>query len=155
MVGYEGQKETKGVESKLTKIMKEVRMPLFCPNCGKVMKKRLDDKMWRLFGHCFDCQVEIENKLRITGEYETWEKKKILENKKSYLKDLKQSIVEFEQTEGKAEFFNNVGVRTPELEKEKWSMGEEKFNTIITEAKEYIQSLEDNIKDEQEKLDSA
>ena len=155
MVGYEGQKETKGVESELTKIMKEVRMPLFCPNCGKVMKKRLDDKMWRLFGHCFDCQVEIENKLRITGEYETWEKKKILENKKSYLKDLKQSIVEFEQTEGKAEFFNNVGVRTPELEKEKWSMGEEKFNTIITEAKEYIQSLEDNIKDEQEKLDSA
>ena len=155
MVGYEGQKETKGVESKLTKIMKDVRMPMFCPECKKVMKKKLDNKFWRLMGHCFDCQVTIENKLRITGEYETWEKKKILENKKSYLKDLKQSIVEFEQTEGKAEFFNNVGVRTPELEKEKWSMGEEKFNKIITEAKEYIQSLEDNIKDEQEKLDSA
>ena len=31
MVGYEGQKETKGVESKLTKIMKDVRMPMFCP----------------------------------------------------------------------------------------------------------------------------
>ena len=155
MVGYEGQKETKGVESKLTKIMKDVRMPMFCPECKKVMKKKLDNKFWRLMGHCFDCQVTIENKLRITGEYETWEKKKILENKKSYLKDLKQSIVEFEQTEGKAEFFNNVGVRTPELEKEKWSMGEEKFNTIITEAKEYIQSLEGNIKDEQEKLDSA
>ena len=155
MVGYEGQKETKGIESKLTKIMKDVRMPMFCPECKKVMKKKLDNKFWRLMGHCFDCQVTIENKLRITGEYETWEKKKILENKKSYLKDLKQSIVEFEQTEGKAEFFNNVGVRTPELEKEKWSMGEEKFNTIITEAKEYIQSLEDNIKDEQEKLDSA
>ena len=155
MVGYEGQKETKGVESKLTKIMKDVRMPMFCPECKKVMKKKLDNKFWRLMGHCFDCQVTIENKLRITGEYETWEKKKILENKKSYLKDLKQSIIEFEQTEGKAEFFNNVGVRTPELEKEKWSMGEEKFNKIITEAKEYIQSLEDNIKDEQEKLDSA
>ena len=155
MVGYEGQKETKGVESKLTKIMKDVRMPMFCPECKKVMKKKLDNKFWRLMGHCFDCQVTIENKLRITGEYETWEKKKILENKKSYLKDLKQSIVEFEQTEGKAEFFNNVGVRTPELEKEKWSMGEEKFNTLVKEAREYIQSLEDNIKDEQEKLDSA
>ena len=155
MVGYEGQKETKGIESKLTKIMKDVRMPMFCPECKKVMKKKLDNKFWRLMGHCFDCQVTIENKLYFTGEYETWEKKKILENKKSYLKDLKQSIVEFEQTEGKAEFFNNVGVRTPELEKEKWSMGEEKFNTIITEAREYIQSLEDNIKDEQEKLDSA
>ena len=155
MVGYEGQKETKGVESKLTKIMKDVRMPMFCPECKKVMKKKLDNKFWRLMGHCFDCQVTIENKLRITGEYETWEKKKILENKKSYLKDLKQSIVEFEQAEGKAEFFNNVGVRTPELEKEKWSMGEEKFNTLVKEAREYIQSLEDNIKDEQEKLDSA
>ena len=155
MVGYEGQKETKGVESELTKIMKEVRMPLCCPNCGKVMKKRLDDKMWRLFGHCFDCQVKIENKLRIEGKYEEWERKKILENKKSYLKDLKQSIDEFEKTEGKAEFFNNVGVRTPELEKEKWSMGEEKFNTLLTEARDYIQSLEDEIEDEQEKLNST
>tara|TARA_B100000900_G_C20520440_1_gene691942 strand:- start:646 stop:1197 length:552 start_codon:yes stop_codon:yes gene_type:complete len=155
MVGYEGQKETKGVESELTKIMKDVRMPMFCPECKKVMKKKLDDKFWRLMGHCFDCQVIIENKLRIEGKYEEWERKKILENKKSYLKDLKQSIDEFEKTEGKAEFFNNVGVRTPELEKEKWSMGEEKFNTLLTEARDYIQSLEDEIEDEQEKLNST
>ena len=155
MVGYEGQKETKGVESELTKIMKEVRMPLFCPNCGKVMKKRLDDKMWRLFGHCFDCQVKVENKLRIEGKYEEWERKKILENKKSFLHDLKQSIDEFEKTEGKAEFFNSVGVRDVELEKEQWSMGEEKFNTILTEAKDYIQKLQDEVDDEQQKIDST
>ena len=154
-VGYEGKKEAKDVESDLTKIMKEVRMPLFCPNCGKVMKKRLDDKMWRLFGHCFDCQVKIENKLRIEGKYEEWERKKILENKKSFLHDLKQSIDEFEKTEGKAEFFNSVGVRDVELEKEKWSMGEEKFNTLITEARDYIQKLEDEVDDEQQKIDSA
>ena len=155
MVGYEGQKETKGVESDLSKIMQTVRMPLFCPECKKVMKKRLDDKMWRLFGHCFDCQIKIENKLRIEGKYEEWEKNKILENKKAFLHDLKQSIDEFEQTGGKATFFNSVGVRDVELEKENWSMGDEKFNKIITEAREYIQSLEDNIKDEQEKLNST
>ena len=92
-VGYEGKKEKKGdKKSHLTDIMTEVRMPLFCPNCSKVMKKRLDDKMWRLFGHCFDCQVEFENKLRVTGKYEVWEKKKILENKKSFLNDLKLSL---------------------------------------------------------------
>ena len=68
---------------------------------------------------------------------------------------LKQSIDEFEQTGGKATFFNSVGVRDVELEKENWSMGDEKFNKIITEAREYIQSLEDNIKDEQEKLNST
>tara|TARA_B100001113_G_scaffold44374_1_gene31393 strand:+ start:144 stop:692 length:549 start_codon:yes stop_codon:yes gene_type:complete len=154
MVGYEGQKQKQGVESDLTKIMQEVRMPLFCPECKKVMKKKLDNKFWRLMGHCFNCQVTIENKLRITGEYEKWEQKKILENKKSYLKDLKQSIDEFEKTEGKAEFFNSVGVKDVELEKEKWEMGEEKFNTLVTEAREYIQSLEDDIEDEQQKIDS-
>ena len=155
MVGYEGQKETKHVESNLTKIMKEVRMPLFCPECKKVMKKKLDDKFWRMMGHCFDCQIKIENKLRIEGTYEEWAKTKILENKKSYLKDLKQSIDEFEESEGKAEFFNSVGVRDVELEKEKWSMGEEKFNNLISEAREYIQSLEDEIKDEQQKINST
>ena len=80
---------------------------------------------------------------------------KILENKKSYLKDLKQSIDEFEKTEGKAEFFNSVGVRDVELEKEKWKMGDEKFDKLVTEARDYIQSLEEAIQDEQEKLDSA
>jgi len=154
MVGYEGQKEKQGVESDLTKIMQEVRMPLFCPECDKVMKKKLDNKFWRLMGHCFDCQIEIENKLRIEGKYDEWEKKKILENKKSFLHDLKQSIDDFEKTEGKAEFFNSVGVREVELETEKWSMGEERFNKLITEAREYIQSLEDEIENEQQKIDS-
>ena len=32
--------------------------------------------MWSLFGHCFDCQVKIENKLRIKGKYEEWAEKK-------------------------------------------------------------------------------
>ena len=38
-VGYEGKKEEnldgKTRESKLTKIMKDVRMPWFCPSCKK------------------------------------------------------------------------------------------------------------------------
>ena len=157
-VGYEGKQENLGGKtrkSELTDIMSKVRMPWFCPKCQKTMKKRLDDKFWRMMGHCFDCQVKIENKLRIEGTYEEWAKTKILENKKSYLKDLKQSIDEFEESEGKAEFFNSVGVRDVELEKEKWSMGEEKFNNLISEAREYIQSLEDEIKDEQQKINST
>ena len=42
----------------------------------------------------------------------------MLTNRKGYIKDLKQSIDEFEETFGKKEFFNSVGVQTPELEKE-------------------------------------
>ena len=156
IVGYEGQKEKQGDKvSRLSDIMKEVRMPWFCPECKKTMKKKLDDKFWRMFGHCFDCQITIENKLRIEGKYEEWERKKVLENKKSFLHDLKQSIDDFEKTEGKAEFFNSVGVRDVELEKEKWSMGEEKFNSLIKEARDYIQKLEDEVSDEQQKINST
>ena len=156
MVGYEGQKKKQGEKkSALKKIMQEGRLPWFGPAWKQGRKKKLDDKMWRLFGHCFDCQIKIENKLRVEGKYEEWEKKKITENKKSFLHDLKQSIDEFENTGGKAEFFNSVGVRDVELEKEKWSMGEEKFNKLITDAREYIQSLEDEIEDEQQKTDST
>ena len=155
-VGYEGKKEPQGdIESHLTKIMKDVRMPWFCPECKKTMKKKLDDKFWRMMGHCFDCQVKIENEKRIDGTYEAWARNKVLENKKSYLKDLKQSIDEFEQTGGKVEFFNSVGVVTPELEKEKWEMGEEQFNNIITEAREYITKLEEAIDEETKKLSTT
>ena len=155
-VGYEGKKQESGDKvSRLSDIMAEVRMPWFCPECKKTMKKKLDDKFWRMFGHCFDCQITIENKLRIEGNYDEWAQNKILENKKSFLKDLKQSIDEFEETGGKATFFNSVGVVTPELEKEEWSMGDEKFNTLVKEARDYIQKLEDEVSDEQQKINST
>jgi ribosomal protein L37AE/L43A len=155
-VGYEGKSKEKGdVKSELTDIMATVRMPWFCPSCKKAMKKKLDNKFWRLNGHCFDCQIEMENKLRINGEFEQYAKKKINDNKKAYLKDLKQSIDEFEQTEGKAEFFNSVGVKDIELEKEKWEMGEDQFNKVIDEAREYITKLEEAIDEESKELDTA
>ncbi len=145
-VGYEGKEKNLGGktrEGKMTEI------------CKKAMKKKLDTKFWRTNGHCFDCHIEMENKLRINGEYENYAKKKINENKKSYLKDLKQSIEEFEATEGKAEFFNQVGVNSPELEKEKWDMGKEQFDKQMNDAREYIQSLEEAIEDEQQEIAST
>ena len=54
MVGYKGKEQESGDQiSRMTDIMKGARMPMFCPNCDKIVKKRLDDKMWSLFGHCF------------------------------------------------------------------------------------------------------
>ena len=130
-VGYEGEKENLGGktrESELSKVMQGVRMPWFCPNCKKAMKKKLDDKFWRMMGHCFDCQVDFENKLRVKGKFDDWAQQKMLENQKSQLKDLEQSLDDFEKTGGKKTWYNNVGVNTPELEKDKWEMDEEAFN---------------------------
>ena len=99
-------------------------------------------------GPLFDCQVKIENKLRVEGKWEEYEKKKILENKKAYLKDLKQSIDEFEASGGKTTFFNEVGVTEKGVEKEEWSMGQENFDKLVEEAREHIERLEMELEDE-------
>ena len=154
-VGYEGKKDNRGGEtreSELSKVMQSVRMPLFCPNSKKAMKKKLDDKFWRTKGHCFDCQIEFENKLKVKGEFDDYAKNIINGNKKAYLKDLKQSLVEFEETGGKVEWLNDVGALTPELEREKWEMGETEFAKVVDEAKQYITKLEKAIEDESKEL---
>jgi ribosomal protein L37AE/L43A len=134
MVGYEGKKQSSGDQiSRMTDIMKDVRMPMFCPECDKIMKKRLDDKMWRMFGHCFDCQIKIENKLRIEGKYEEWAENKIRKNKIAFIKDQIQAISEWKDMKA-PEFYNNVGVNYPELEKEKWDVDMEKVQKEADDA---------------------
>ena len=99
-VGYEGKQENLGGktrQSELTDVMSKARMPWFCPKCKKVMKKKLDNKFWYRSGHCFDCQVDMENRMRIEGTFEEYAKTKMLENQKAYLKDLEQSLDDFEK----------------------------------------------------------
>ena len=134
MVGYKGKDKEKGdIVPKMTEIMQDVRMPLFCKKCDKIMKQRLDDKMWRLFGHCFDCQSKFENKLRIDGKFGEWQEEKIRQNKISWLKDQIQGIKEWKDIKT-PEFFNNVGVNYPELEKEEWRMDTTQLNLMADEA---------------------
>ncbi len=143
MVGYEGKKQKSGDQiSRLSDIMKNARMPMFCPECDVIMKKRLDNKMWSMFGHCFDCQVKMENKLRIEGKYEEWQEKKIKQNKISFLKDSIEQIKEWKDMKA-PEFYNNVGVNYPMLEKEKWDVDTENIKKMADEAlDEYNKVLE-------------
>jgi len=157
-VGYEGKQEDLGGKtrkSELTDIMSEVRMPWFCPKCQKTMKKKLDDKFWRMMGHCFDCQVEFENELRVKGEFDNWAENKMLENQVSQLKDLEQSIDDFEKTGGKKEWFNNVGVNTPMLESDKWEMGEKEFEKTISEARDFIREKREIVEKAKQQLTGA
>ena len=157
-VGYEGKVENLGGEtrkSELTDTMASVRMPWFCPKCDKAMKKKLDDKFWRTQGHCFDCQIEIENKMRIEGKFEEYAQSKMLENQKSYLKDMEQSLDDFEKTGGKKEWFNQVGVNNPELESEKWEMGEKEFEKTISNARDFIREKKEVVEKAQQQLTGA
>ena len=142
MVGYKSKEKEKGdIIPKMTEIMQDIRMPLFCKECNKIMKKKLDDKMWRLYGHCFDCQIKIENKLRIEGKYEEWEKEKIKQNKIAFIKDQMQTIEEWKDMKA-PEWYNQVGVNYPEMEKEKWSVDTTHIKLMADEAlEEYTKIL--------------
>ena len=80
--------------SKLDAIKKEVFMPLCCPECGNVMKKRLDKPNYNIHKKCFDCVVDFEHKLKIKGEYNDYIKNlkaknslDIVDEMESYLLD--------------------------------------------------------------------
>ena len=145
-VGYEGKQKPKGdVIPKMTEIMKDVRMPLFCPKCDKVMKKRLDNKMWNLYQHCFDCQVEIENKMRIDGTYKEWEEKKVKANTLSWIKEQKKTIEEFKKQKS-PEFYQQFRPDGYSIDKEKWEMDMSLVMKQADEALEHLQKVEDSLK---------
>ena len=132
--------------------LKEAKIPWFCPECDKVMKRKLDDKMFRLFNHCFDCQVKFENKLRIEGKYEEWEEKKVLNNQLSYIKDQIQSVEDWVgETESSPTIFNQVGLEDVELEQEKWSNNRESIDKMSEEALKELNKIKEGV---EEKLNS-
>ena len=154
MVGYNPVKEKHGdIQSHLTDVMKDVRMPWFCPECDKTMKIKLDDKMWRLFGHCFDCQVKIETKLRIEGKYEEWAKKKVLLNQRSFVTEQLESVEEW-KNQGDVTFYNQVNPDGHSVEKETWSTDKEQLEKLAKEATDNYTDLLEKINLELSELDN-
>ena len=69
-------------------------MPLSCPCCGRIMKKRLDKPNYKIHKKCFDCVIDFEAKLRYKGKYDDYIKNlkaknsfTIVDEMESYLLD--------------------------------------------------------------------
>ena len=124
---------------------KGARMPWFCGKCKKIMKKHLDEKMWYLYNHCFECQVDIENKLRISGKFDEWAQQKVIANKLSWIRDQKQSIEEFKKQD-KVEFWEQIRPDGYSVDKEKWSINFDNVKKESDKALEYLQKIEDSLK---------
>ena len=139
----EREAERKRVDEKF-EATKEARMPWFCSNCKKIMKKRLDEKMWYLYQHCFECQIEVENKLRISGEYDKWSQQKIIANKLSWIQEQKQQLEEF-KNQKEPEVYNQVNPDGHTLYKEKWNTNFEKLKEQTDEALKHLQKIEDSL----------
>ena len=138
-------KKEREESSERSEALKAARTPWFCPKCDKVMKKRLDDKMYRLYNHCFDCQVKIENKMRIDGTYDNWEKEKTKANTLSWIKEQKKTIEEFKKQKT-PEFYQQFRPDGYSVDKEKWQMDMSLVMKQADEALEHLEKMEDSLK---------
>jgi len=119
--------------TKLDKAKKEHNMPLFCPNCKKLMK-RVDKPYYNIHKYCLDCHAKSEDKLKLEGKYEEHYNNinnKIIDNR---IKEFKQYVVE-QLEESNNSFISENG------EVEKW-VGKLDVEKVDEFTKEWINHLE-------------
>jgi len=124
--------------SKLDVIKKEVFMPLSCPCCGKIMKKRLDKPNYKIHKKCFDCVIEFEHKLRIRGEYDNYKKKLVTKNSLDIVNEMESYLLDAINT-------SNSGFVSEDGVIEKWAGGVNK--------KEWTQKIKEASKTRREHLE--
>ena len=115
--------------SKMDKIKKEIFMPLCCPKCSKVMKKRLDKPNYKVHKTCFDCVIDFEHKLRIEGKYDDYIKKLRLKNRLTEINETENMFLELANQ-------SNEGFVSEHGEVERWKGGVDmsKMSAKISEA---------------------
>ena len=146
-----GRKEEREKEQKrmneISEVMQEARMPWFCPKCKKVMKSHMDDKTWWLYKHCFDCQIQLENKLAIEGKYTDWKKKNELENRLSYITESIEGIKEYKKLE-EPKFLRQYAADGVTVDEEKWNMNKELVEKKSDEAISFYKKIQKDIEKE-------
>ena len=138
--------QKKGYKVKLGKLS-ELREDLKTfPNCKEgcqsyLSPSRNDLKMKAIHGMCFDCVVEMEHQLKIDGKYEEYERRKMLDNGKAWLKqaELEKDAL---KVAIKARYINEDG-SVEEWDGMSWEEMEEKIENEFQIFREnFIQKLE-------------
>ena len=84
--------------SKLDSIKKEIFMPLCCPECNVVMKKRLDKPNYRIHKKCHDCVILFEHKLMVKDKtlklYDNYKNNLKAKNNLSYIDELESYLLD-------------------------------------------------------------
>ena len=108
-------------------------VPMFCPakGCGKIMggtEKRLNNKSYMRWGHCYGCQLEKERLLRMEGKLDDYLERKKKENIEAYAEDMESllmtAIMEdkdvykvISSSTGDKQVWRNMGIKKEEIEK--------------------------------------
>jgi hypothetical protein len=130
-----------GIKQNITKLdsaKKAVRLPLACPRCSNRMKKRLDKKMFKIHGFCFDCVVDFEANLKQAGLYEDYEKKMMSGNIKEFIVDIEAWVTESLQ--------DKITMVTEAGDKESWGGMSDSYKDKITDdLQKYISRLRKHV----------
>ena len=115
--------------SKLDKVKKEIFMPLCCPECGNVMKKRLDKPNYRVHKKCHDCVIEYEHKLKIKGTYKNYINNLKVNNSLDIVDEMESYLLDAINTSN-TDFVSENGV----IEKWKGGVDKKEFTKAIKNA---------------------
>ena len=131
-----------------TNFLGKYTMPFFCPDCGKIMKGKADNKMWMLYSKCINCVADYETKLRAQGKWEKYQEEKIMANAKSWMKDMEQVAeewIEDNKRETQQFIMNSSG------ELETWDVKGKK-NHNLENLKDNITNVEKQLKEKQDEM---
>jgi len=96
-----------------------------CKKCKLYPEGHASKQIHMRTGMCLNCLIEFETELKATGKFEEYEKNKMKENIRSFIKDTEQQVKEFFETVDSG--VNIVTVANESLasiDYEKWEHGE-------------------------------
>jgi len=128
-----------GIKQNITKLDKAKRahvMPLLCPKCNRVMKKRVDKQFYNIHKTCFDCVVDFEHELKKKGEWEEYQTK-------IHNDEIDNKIKEYKLWVNEKLNESNDGFVTEAGDVEKWvgKIDKNKVAESVDEVVDYLENL--------------
>lgn len=84
--------------------------------CRSKKKSKLDEKMQKIHGMCFDCVIEMETKLKMEGKFNDYARNKMRNNAQAFFVDADREVEVLKESLKKIEYVNQDG------REEKWEM---------------------------------
>jgi hypothetical protein len=128
-----------GVKQNITKLDKAKKvhmMPLFCPNCKKVMNNPNDKQFYNIHKKCFKCVIKMEDELKRTGKFEEYRREIMNDEIDNKIVDFK-AWVEDKMSESNNQYVSEAG----DVENWKGKINKEKVQENVDAVVEYLEGL--------------
>mgnify|MGYP001220792607 FL=1 len=127
-----------GVQQNITKLDKAKlahTMPLFCPNCKKVMNNRNDKPFYHIHKSCFVCVIKKEDEMKRNGTFKLYQKTIKNDEIDNRIKDFKVWMKE-KVAESNSQYVSEAG----DVETWKGKIDHAKVEDNMNEVIEYLES---------------